>query len=165
MATDMFLKLDGIDGESEDSNHKNWIEILSWSHSFSQPTSAVRGSSGSTVEKADHSDISITKYVDVATDAILSKCWNGDQIKTGKIECFRADAESNQPVKYLLIDLEKVILSNYSISAGGGDLPIENLSISYGYVKYTYTQQKKEDGTGGGAKPVDHDLVSNKVGG
>jgi type VI secretion system secreted protein Hcp len=165
MATDMFLQLDGIQGECEDSNHTDWIEILSWSHSFSQPTSAVKSSSGATVEKCNHSDISITKYIDKATDDLLSKIWNGDNIATAKIECFRADAESNAPVKYLMIDLEKVIISNYSISAGGGDLPLENISLSYGKVTYTYTEQKKADGTGGAQKPVEHDLVSNVVGG
>lgn len=164
MATDMFLQLEGVKGESEDSEHADWIEILSWSHSFSQPTSAVRSSSGATVEKADHSDLSITKYIDNATDEILTYCWNGNMIPTAKVECFRADAESNKPVKYLLIELEKVIVSNYSISAGGGDIPMENLSLSYGKVTYTYTQQKKADGTGGAQKPVSHDLVQNVVG-
>lgn len=164
MATDMFLKLEGITGESEDSAHADWIEIISWSHSFSQPTSAVRSSSGATVEKANHSDLSITKYIDNATDAILTYCWNGNMIPTANIECFRADAESNTPIKYLLIEMEQVVVSNYSISAGGGDIPMENVSLSYGKVTYTYTQQKKADGTGGSQKPVSHDLVQNVVG-
>ncbi|MBW1765682.1 MAG: type VI secretion system tube protein Hcp [Deltaproteobacteria bacterium] len=165
MASDMFLLLDGIQGECEDSKHKNWIEILSWSHSFSQPTTPVRSSSGATVEKCNHSDISITKYVDNSTDALLSNIWNGNQIKTGKIQCLRADAETNSPVEYLTIELEKVILSNYSISGGGGDLPIENLSLSYGKVAYIYKDQKKDSGEGGSNKPVSHDLVTNEVGG
>lgn len=41
---------------------------------------------------------------------------------------------------------------------------MENVSLSYGKVTYTYTQQKKEDGTGGSQKPVSHDLVQNVVG-
>ena len=32
MAVDMFLKIDGVDGESTDSAHDKWIEILSYSH-------------------------------------------------------------------------------------------------------------------------------------
>ncbi|EBR8672703.1 type VI secretion system tube protein Hcp, partial [Salmonella enterica subsp. enterica serovar Heidelberg str. CFSAN001902] len=30
MAYDIFLKIDGIDGESMDDKHKNEIEVLSW---------------------------------------------------------------------------------------------------------------------------------------
>ena len=59
--------------------------------------------------------------------------------------------------------MEKVIVSNYSISAGAGDKPMENLSLSYGKVKYTYIDQTKDKGTAGGAKPISHDLTINKV--
>ncbi|MFH0844413.1 MAG: type VI secretion system tube protein Hcp [Pseudomonadota bacterium] len=166
MATDMFLQLEGIEGESEDSKCPKWIEILSWSHSFSQPTAAVRGSSGPTVEKANHSDLSITKYLDKATDDLLSKLWSGDTISKASLKCFRADsADTKTPVNYLTIDMEQVIVSNYSISAGGGDLPLENISLAYGKVTYTYAEQKKADGTGGGASPTSHDLKTDEVGG
>jgi type VI secretion system secreted protein Hcp len=161
MATNMFLKLDGIKGESADSKHKEWIEILSWNHSFNQPTSPVRDSSGATVERCNHSDLSVTKYLDQATDNLLSKCWSGKVLKTGKIECFRSDGD-NKPIKYLMIDMDKVVISNLSISAGGGDIPMENLSLSYGKVKYTYIEMK-EDGKAAGAKPVSHDLIKNEV--
>ena len=161
MASNMFLKLDGIKGESADSSHKDWIEILSWSHNISQPTSPVRDSSGATVERANHSDISITKYVDAATDGILGKCGAGKVLKKATIECFRADGD-NKPIKYLDIDMEKVVISNYNISAGAGDVPMENISLSYGLIKYTYIEMK-EDGKAGGSKPVIMDLVKNEV--
>ena len=31
MAVDHFLKIEGIEGESEDQEHKGWIDLLSWS--------------------------------------------------------------------------------------------------------------------------------------
>lgn len=164
MSTNMFLKLDSITGESTASEHDKEIEILSWSHGFSQPTSSVRASSGSTVEKVNHSDISITKYLDASTDDILKMCWTGKQIKTGTITCLRSDgSEDNKHVIYLKIELEEIIVSNYRISGGGGDLPIENISLNYGKVKYTYLPQKQADGTGGSAQPISYDLLTNKV--
>lgn len=30
-AVDMFLKIDGVDGESQDSQHRGEIDILAWS--------------------------------------------------------------------------------------------------------------------------------------
>lgn len=162
MPTNMYLKLDTIDGESTDSKHEKWIEILSWSHSFSQPTTAVRASAGATVEQCAHSDVSCTKYLDMATDAILHKCWSGKLLKVATVDCFQSDGD-NQPTKYLMIEMDKVIVSSYSISAGAGDKPMENLSLSYGKVKYTYIDQTKDKGTAGGAKPISHDLTINKV--
>ena len=101
------------------------IEILSWSHGFSQPTSSVRASSGATVEKANHSDLSVTKYLDSATDDIIKSCWTGKQIKTAKIVCLRSDgSDDNKHIEYLIIDMDEVIISNYSVSGGAGDLPV-----------------------------------------
>lgn len=163
MASNMFIKFKDVDGESTDANHDKWIEILSWNHSFSQPTSPLRSSSGGGTEKANHSDLSFTKSIDVATDDLLKACWNGTQYETVDLECFRADGE-NVPVKYLVINMEKVFISNYSISGGGGDVPMENLSVAYGKVTYTYIDQKKEDGKSGGNQPTYHDLTTNEVG-
>lgn len=43
MAVDYFLKLDGIEGESADSNHKNEIQLMSWSWGASRsPRSPAR---------------------------------------------------------------------------------------------------------------------------
>jgi type VI secretion system secreted protein Hcp len=160
----MFLKLDSIEGESTAAEHDKEIEILSWSHGFSQPTSSVRASSGSTVEKVNHSDLSITKYLDSSTDDILKMCWTGKQIKTGVITCLRSDGSSdNKHVVYLKIEMDDIIIANYSISGGGGDLPVENVSLNYGKIKYTYMPQKQADGTGGSAQPIAYDLLTNKV--
>jgi type VI secretion system secreted protein Hcp len=46
-AVDYFLKLDGIEGESHDSKHKNEIDLQSWSWGESQSgTGAAAGGSG-----------------------------------------------------------------------------------------------------------------------
>ncbi|MCU7860874.1 MAG: type VI secretion system tube protein Hcp, partial [Candidatus Thiodiazotropha sp. (ex Lucinoma kastoroae)] len=39
MAVDMFMKIEGVDGESTDDAHNKWIELLSFSHGVSQPVS------------------------------------------------------------------------------------------------------------------------------
>ncbi len=164
MSTNMYLKIEGIDGESSAEGHDKEIEILSWSHGFSQPTSSVRASSGATVEKANHSDISVTKYLDSASDDLIKRLWTGKQIKTATITCFRADgADDNAPVQYLTVELSEVIVSNYSISGGMGDLPVENISFNYGLIKYTYKPQKKDDGTAGEQQAISYDLNKNKI--
>ena len=59
MSVNSYLKFEtpGITGGSTDANHTGEIEVLSWSQSFSQPTSATRSTAGGgTVERAHHSD-------------------------------------------------------------------------------------------------------------
>jgi type VI secretion system secreted protein Hcp len=163
MATNFFLKLDGITGESTDSAHTGQIQVLSWSHSFNQPTSPTRSSAGSgTVEQANHADFSITKYIDSSTDDILKACWTGKQIPSGVFTGYRADGTGNG-VNYLEIDFTNIVISNYSISGGTGDMPVETVTLSYSKVTYTYIPQKQADGTGGAAQPVTHDLAAQSV--
>jgi type VI secretion system secreted protein Hcp len=59
--------------------------------------------------------------------------------------------------------MDKVIVSNISLSGGSGDLPVENISLSYGKVQYSYIPQKETDGTGDGVQPVSHDLITQEV--
>lgn len=165
MATNFFLKLDSIDGESTDANHAKEIGVLSWSHSFNQPAKPTRSNVGSgSVEKANHSDFSITKYVDSATDDLLKACWSGKQIGTGTFTAYRANGD-NAPINYLKVELEKIIVSNISFGGGGGDLPTETVALSYGKVTYTYMPAKPADGTADSAQqPVYHDLIQDEVG-
>jgi type VI secretion system secreted protein Hcp len=166
MATNFFLKLETpeIKGESTDSSHSGELQILSWSHSFNQPTKPTRSSAGGgSVEQANHSDFSVTKYLDAATDDVLKMCWSGKQIGKGTFTAYRADGD-NKPVKYLMIELENIVVSNVSFGGGAGDLPTETLALSYGKVTYTYAPHKVADGTSVGAQPVYHDLIKQEVG-
>lgn len=166
MATQFFLKLEepAINGEATDSGHKDELELMSWSHSFNQPTKPTRSTAGGgTVERANHSDFSFTKYVDQATDDLLKMCWSGKQIGKGTFTAYRADG-ANNPVKYLEVIMEKIIVSNVSFGGGGGDLPTETVALSYGKVTYNYIPQKTADGTADGVQPVSHDLITQEVG-
>lgn len=163
MASNIFIKFDDVTGESTDSNHVDWIEILSWSHGFSQPASPLRGSSGSTVEMATHTDFNFTKAIDSATDDLIGACWKGHQYEKVIVECFKSDG-GNEPIKYLEIDMEDVIIANFSISGGGGGLPMENVSLAYSKIKYIYDPKSKEDGSmSDGVQPIEHDLKTNTV--
>lgn len=165
MAGNMFLNITDptVKGESSDSDHKDQIQVLSWSHSFNQPTSPTRSSAGSgTVEQANHSDFSFTKYMDAATDDLIKLCWQGNQIGKCIFYAYRADGD-NKPVLYLQIEMEHVVISSVNLGGGSGDIAIENVSLSYGKVKYIYKPQKKEDGTADGDQPVSHDLITQTV--
>jgi type VI secretion system secreted protein Hcp len=167
MATNMYLKFEdpAIEASSTASGHEKDIEILSWSHGFVQPTSATRSFAGSaTVEQATHQNLSFTKYLDTATNALLKYCWAGKQIGKATISCFRSDgATDNKPVKYLEIAMQHVVISNYSVSGGPSDIPVENVSLDYGIVQYTYLDQKKADGTADSNLPATHDLETRTI--
>lgn len=164
MASNMYIKFDpAIETDVEVTGQEKTLEILSWNHGFSQPTSPIRSSGGGgTVEQANHQNLSFTKYLDGSTQALLKKCWSGEQFKSAMLTCYRASSEAN-PVKYLEVTMEHVVISNYSVSGGPGDIPVENLSLDYGILTYNYVSQKRADGTPGGNKPAKHDLEKRVV--
>jgi type VI secretion system secreted protein Hcp len=163
----MYLKFEdpAVEGSSTAEGHAKEIEVLSWNHGFVQPTSPTRSSAGSgTVEQATHQNFSFTKYLDTATDSLLKYCWSGKQFKTATLSCFRSDgAKDNKPVEYLKVIMEHVVLSNYSVSGGPGDIPVENVSLDYGIVQYNYIDQKHADGAADSNKPAKHDLEKRVV--
>ena len=167
MAINMYLKFETpeVTGSSTAAEHAGEIEILSWNHGFVQPTSPTRSAAGAgSVEQATHQNFTFTKYLDTATDSLLKYCWSGKQFGKATLTCYRADgAVDNKPVEYLKVVMEHVIIANYSVSGGPGDVPVENVSLDYGIVQYNYKNQKAADGSADSNKPAKHNLETRVV--
>ena len=167
MAVSVFMKFTGpdISGGSNNKGHETEIEVIAWNHGFNQPTSSVRSASGGgTVEKCNHQHFTFSKQLDSATDDLLKYCWSGQHIDKGTLTCYRSSgdvAADQMGVPYLQIDMESIIVADYSIGGGIGEMPMESISLNYAKVTYTYTTQDKTEGTMGGAQVVSHDLRTN----
>lgn len=165
MAVNTYLKFaePTITGESVDPEHIGEIHVLSWSHSFNQPTKPTRSSAGGgTVGHANHGDFTFSKYLDAATGDLLKYCWNGKQIGKATLRCYRADGDG-AAILYLHVDLEDIIVSNISIGGGAGDVPTESISLAYGKVTYSYTAQTGLKSDADRGQPVSHDLIKGVV--
>jgi len=158
---DIYMQIDGVKGESTDSEHKDWIELLSFNHAITQPASATAASAGGgTTARSQHSDFSISKFVDLASPLLYQLCSNGKHVKSVNIEMMRASGDKR--VKYMVVAMTEVVISHVAPS-GGSDFPSEAVSFNYGTIKWTYTQQKRADGTPGGNTTGGWDLTQNKV--
>lgn len=76
---DYFLQIDGIPGESTDRDHKDWIDIESFSWGLTLVSS---GGGGSGVGKASFSDLAWTQYVDISTPKWFLAVATGKHIPT-----------------------------------------------------------------------------------
>jgi type VI secretion system secreted protein Hcp len=158
MAADMFLKLEGVDGESKDDSHKKEIDVLSWSWGAAQSgTGHVGGGSGA--GKVSVQDLSVTKYVDSASHLLLLDCCNGQHIKKGTLVVRKAGAT---PLEYIKLTMEDIIVSNvHTGGSGGEDRLTETITLNFSKFKYEYTPQKA-DGSGDGTKETGWDIAANK---
>lgn len=163
MAFDAFLKIDGIPGESTDDKHKDWIEILSYSHGLSQPSAGSRSTGGAaSAERCNHHDFSIVKALDKASPKLALFCCTGEHIPKVKIELCRAAKDKTKYMEYLMSD---VIISSVrpgGSAQGGEPLPLEEVSFNYGKIEWTYTATDPKSGGAKGDVKAHWDLVANK---
>jgi type VI secretion system secreted protein Hcp len=159
MASDFFLKLDGITGESTDAGYTGQIEIESFSIGASQAamssTSAVGGLTGA---RADLTDLSISKSLDKSSPTLFNYCTTGKHIKTATI-CVCGANEAKEV--YLQYDLTDVVISSISTSgASGGVRPSESVSLRFATITVSYTPYAS-DGTKGATVKAMWNTVKN----
>jgi type VI secretion system secreted protein Hcp len=158
MAADYYLQLDGIKGESADSKHSGWIECTS----ITQPKSATASTGGGhTAERAELSEISISKLIDLASPMLAQLCACGKTIPKAKLEMQRADG-NGEPIKYYEVELENVLIAHLAPNFSGGNFPTESIGLKFSKVRWKYTQQKIAGG-GSGNTAGGWDLATNRI--
>lgn len=149
MAIDVYLQIDGIKGESNDAKHQGWIECEAVNYSITQPRSATTSTSGGhTAERAELSEIHISKIVDLASPILAQHCAMGKTIPKAKLEFMRADGQG-EPIKYYEIELENVLIGHVAPNITAGSFMHERVSLKFSRVKWKYCQQKIAGGAGG----------------
>lgn len=157
---DAFLKIPEIPGESQDTTHAGEFDLQSFSLSVSQSGSMAIGGGGG-VGQANFSDIPIMTYVGKSTPELFLRCASGKHFPKAEIIVRKA---GDTPFEYLKIELHDVLVSSYSVNPGsGGELAMENWSLNYAKIAYSYNPQKK-DGTGEGWITKFYDVKTNEKG-
>lgn len=159
MAVDGFLKLDGITGESQVKGHEGEIDILDVHWSLNQPASEHYGGGGGQ-GKVDFHDISFTKRFDFSSPTLMIQCAKGTHIANGTVTLRKAGGDD--PVDYLVIKLEQVLVSSLTPSGLGSGDGLEHLTLNFAKVKMTYTQQS-EKGAKGKTNEFGWDAKAHKV--
>ena len=157
MAVDMFLKLDGIKGESKDHKHKDEIHIESFSWGMTQTGSFGDGGGGG-AGKVNVSDIHFQKFLDKSTPVLMLHTCNGKHIKEGLVTVRKA---GEKPVEYLKIKLTDILVSSVQIAGSGhGDAVTESLSLNFAKFQVDYIEQKL-DGSGEAPVTMGWDVKAN----
>jgi type VI secretion system secreted protein Hcp len=159
MAIDMYLQVDGITGESQDSNHKGWIDIASYTWGSTQKGAMASGGGGG-AGKVNFNDLSVATNMDCATPALLKYCANGKHISNIKLSFCKAGGTQ---IEYSTVVLKDVIVTNVQISGVGSlDQVALNYSFQASQVEHHYWVQSK-DGTKGAETEMGWDVKANKA--
>ena len=101
MAQDIFIKINGIDGESQDAAHKNEIEVRSWGWQILQQSNMHMGSGGG-AGKATVEDLAFEHLVDRASPNLMKYCLTGKHIDQAVLTIRKA---GGNPLEYLKITM------------------------------------------------------------
>ena len=157
MATDYFLKIEGVEGESTDDKHKNEIDIESWS--WGETNSGAHGfGGGGGVGKVQMQDFNFVMRANKATPKLMLACATGSHLPTAVLTCRKAGEEQQE---YLKITFTDCLVSSYQTGGSAGDvIPIDQIALNFSRIEYEYKPQKK-DGSLDSPVKVGYDLKKN----
>ncbi len=158
MASDYFLKIDGIVGESGDAKHKGEIEISSFSWGASQSGSFASGGGGG-AGKVSMQDFHFVMSTNSSSPHLFISCASGKHIKKATLACRKAGGDQNE---FLIVDFEDILISSFQTggSSHGDVLPTDQISLNFAKVVIEYKEQKADGGTVSKGK-VGWDLKKN----
>lgn len=134
------MKYEGIDGETTQGDHKQWIELQSCQLGTSRQISTVTGASAD--REASYpivSEVVVTKEQDAASSKLFEAALYGEAKKV------TIDFVSTGNNVYMKVELENVLVSSYSVSGSGGQgvgRPMESIALNY--LKITFTSFKMD---------------------
>ena len=144
-ALDVFMKIDGIEGEAQQKGHEGEIDVLDWSWGLSQSgTMHIGGGSGT--GKAQVQDLSFTKWTDSTTPDLIRAVFNGNHFARVILTVSRADTQGSEFYK---MTMEKVLVTSVSTGGSGGeDRLTETVTLNFANVCISY-QPTNRDGSPG----------------
>lgn len=134
----IYAKFDGIDGESNDEDHTDWIDVLSFDWGMHKPGGGMTGQSrrrGAAVVE----DLTLTYEYEKASPKLAEKLAKGEVIPKLEIE-FTTLFDGAQK-RYLKYELKNVMLTSYHTTAVAGQgRPEDTVKVNFEEIKVTYTE-------------------------
>ena len=158
MAVDMFLKLEGIDGESIDFDHADEIDLLDWSWGMDQSGTTHVGTGGG-AGKVNVQDVTFTHYVDKASANVMKYICAGEHVPEAILTCRKA---GGTPLEYFVLTMTNCIISAISISGSkDSERVVENITLNFQEFEAKYQAQNAEGAAEGGEILAAYNMAEN----
>lgn len=159
MAIDIFMRIDGVTGESKDAHHKNWIDVHNFTWGASQPNTLTSGGGGG-AGKVNFHDLKVTAAIDKAAPTILKHSAIGRHIPKLEISVCKAGGEQ---IEYSRITLDDVMVTGVEFDGSKNN---EVLWVTYSFqavkIKTQYWEQTERGGKGPETQ-MGYDIKQNKA--
>ncbi len=135
----LFIKFDGVDGESKDKDHKCWSDVISVSSAIHKPGS---GATGQTRRRgtATVEDVSVAMEFDKATLKLEEGICTGKVYPKVELHFTATYGEARET--FLKYELKNVAVSSLSVDGHGNAdaVPTMMMSLNFEEMKKTYVE-------------------------
>ncbi|MDO5532388.1 type VI secretion system tube protein Hcp [Sutterella sp.] len=174
MATDFFIRIEGIEGESNDKSHGKWIEVVGFMHGSMQNVGAGRATD--VAGRGQFVPFVFTHLLDKATPKLQQFCMSGQKIAKVEFQVCRAIGGAQVPVYEIKLENVKIaraevrtvavestktgsLLDTFS-GVGNSYQPVEQVELIAGKMTWKVTPIKP-DNTKDGAVEASFDQIAN----
>jgi len=127
-AVNMFIKIGDIRGESTDSGHKDWIEVLSYSLG-----------AGLTDGKRKVASLKIEHNLDSSTPLLYKALLTGEKMSEARLQLCRTGGSNTEC--YMEYKLENAVVSKILTErVNTKDTQKEEISLEFDKITFTYTK-------------------------
>jgi len=160
-----YLNVEGVPGESSDSEHKDWIAIKGFSHQVSMSMEEERHDGGpSPGQRSYHGQFNVEKSLDSTTPILSLYCCQGKIIETVKVQLCRNISQKSVP--YMQYEMKNVVITKVAPQGRSaekdGKVPFEEVTFNYGKIVWKYIQTDQKNGATGKVVETNWNTITNR---
>ncbi|MGZ8694428.1 MAG: Hcp family type VI secretion system effector [Gaiellaceae bacterium] len=142
MALDMFLKIDGIKGESTDGKHPAEIDI----ESFSFGEAGDINDAGQRAGKVSMQDFRFVMRMNSASMPLMLKCADGTKLEDGALLTVR---QAGTAAEFLMVKFYDALISSFQNGGAEADSSLfDQFALWFGKVEFEFRAQDPKGGLG-----------------
>jgi len=132
MSLDIFLKVDGVPGESHDRAHADEIDVVSFTWGASNAGGSSTGGGGG-AGKVQTDALDIVKRIDKASPKLFLSCASGQHIK----QCILAARGTGASSDFMSVKLFDCVIASL-IDSGSHDAGTAQETVGIGFAKIVF---------------------------
>lgn len=138
MPVEIFLKMDGVTGESRNFQHKGWADVMSWTWAITSNRSTPQQAAN---ENASFNEISLIKRIGRDSTEMMKLFAAREVVPHAELSIMPVVSKKEAKQKYLHLYMEDVVIK--SIVTGGSceeEFFKERVTLLFDRIRFEYNQ-------------------------
>jgi type VI secretion system secreted protein Hcp len=131
-ASDVFIKIDGIDGESTAQGHEKWIQAFHFSETWRGGAVATTTGGGAGGGKPTLGPLVFTQEHGASSVQLLKALLQGAHIKNATVEFVETSGEGKSLTFYTITLTDVVVAAISEKTVDGGGRVVDEVQLTYG---------------------------------